>query len=47
MTQNKKIVCSKHGEQNAHSIGDKHYCPKCIQREVLDNRIDNYELETT
>ena len=32
------ITCKKHGEQEGHLIGDKEYCPKCVQV-VFDDRV--------
>jgi len=36
------INCDNHGEQTEHTIGDKHYCPECIQS-IFDTRINNYK----
>ena len=37
------ITCTNHGEQTEYIIGDKNYCPVCVQY-VLDKRINNYEV---
>jgi hypothetical protein len=37
------ITCSKHGEQTEFVVGNKNYCPVCIQ-EIFDKRISNYEV---
>jgi hypothetical protein len=38
------IICEAHGEQTEFVIGDKNYCPKCVQ-EVFAPRIKDYPLE--
>ena len=38
------ILCNKHGEQLEFTLGEKYYCPICVQS-IFDVRIDNYILE--
>jgi|MDSZ01.2.fsa_nt_gb hypothetical protein len=37
------ITCSKHGNQTEFVVGNKNYCPVCVQ-EIFDKRISNYEV---
>jgi len=37
------ITCNIHGEQTEFVVGNKNYCPVCIQ-EIFDKRISNYEV---
>ena len=37
------ITCNIHGEQTEFVVGNKNYCPVCIQ-EIFDKRINNYEV---
>lgn len=30
--------CNKHGEQTEFTVGDKNYCPKCLQ-DIFDPRV--------